>query len=316
MRVSLNNIKFKYPKEEVLFKDFNLSIQKNQITCLLGPNGSGKSTLLKLILGAVTEAKGNILFDDKTLNNTSKKSRLIGYVPQSYSLDGEMFVDDIITFMASLHGLKKNNITERKNKIVQSLELTTYINQQIKKLSGGQKQLINVALGLTHNPEILLLDEPFVGLDLTVKLNLISFLKSLKKTIICVTHDIDFAERSADEIVLLKKGQILEQSKPFTLIKKHPYITAEIDFKEGVEFNKMTFNERIYVSFQNRRATLFCKNTSLLSQEIERFKKEHNEFIISSRISQNNLTSTLMGLHKVSLSNTKRERKVKKKKKQ
>lgn len=77
MRVSLNNIKFKYPKEEVLFKDFNLSIQKNQITCLLGPNGSGKSTILKLILGAVTKAKGSILFNDKTINNTSKKSHLI-----------------------------------------------------------------------------------------------------------------------------------------------------------------------------------------------------------------------------------------------
>ena len=123
------------------------------------------------------------------------------------------------------------------------------------------------------------------------------------------------AERNADTIILLKKGKILEQSKPAVLIKKHPYITAEIDFKEGVSLNKMIFKEGIYVDFQNRRATLFCKNTSLMSEEIERFKKEHDEFIIGSRVSQNNLTSTLMGLHNISLSNLKREKKVRKKKK-
>ena len=95
--------------------------------------------------------------------------------------------------------------------------------------------MVNIAIGLTHNPEILLLDEPFVGLDFNVKLNLISFLKSLNKTIICVTHDIDLAERNADTIILLKKGKILEQSKPAALIKKHPYITAEIDFKFDLE---------------------------------------------------------------------------------
>ena len=226
-----------------------------------------------------------------------------------------MFVKDIIPFIASLHGLEKNNIDERKAFLEHSLGLTPFFNKQIKKLSGGQKQLVNIAIGLTHNPEILLLDEPFVGLDFNVKLNLISFLKSLNKTIICVTHDIDLAERNADTIILLKKGKILEQSKPAALIKKHPYITAEIDFKEGVALNNMIFKEEIYVDFQNRRATLFCKNTSLMSEEIERFKKEHDAFIIGSRVSQNNLTSTLMGLHNISLSNLKREKKVRKKKK-
>ena len=200
---------------------------------LLGQNGSGKSTILKLILGAVSASEGSILFDNKKINNTSKKSRLIGYIPQSYSLDGEMFVKDIIPFIASLHGLEKNNIDERKAFLEHSLGLTPFFNKQIKKLSGGQKQLVNIAIGLTHNPEILLLDEPFVGLDFNVKLNLISFLKSLNKTIICVTHDIDLAERNADTIILLKNGKILEQSKPAALIRKHPYITAEIDFKEG-----------------------------------------------------------------------------------
>ena len=315
MKVSLNDIKFKYPKEEALFKNFHVSIKKNEITCLLGQNGSGKSTILKLILGAVSASEGSVLFDNKKINNTSKKSRLIGYIPQSYSLDGEMFVKDIIPFIASLHGLEKNNIDERKAFLEHSLGLTPFFNKQIKKLSGGQKQLVNIAIGLTHNPEILLLDEPFVGLDFNVKLNLISFLKSLNKTIICVTHDIDLAERNADTIILLKNGKILEQSKPAALIRKHPYITAEIDFKEGVALNNMIFKEEIYVDFQNRRATLFCKNTSLMSEEIERFKKEHDAFIIGSRVSQNNLTSTLMGLHNISLSNLKREKKVRKKKK-
>ena len=77
----------------------------------------------------------------------------------------------------------------------------------------------------------------------------------------------------------------------------------------------MIFKEEIYADFQNRRATLFCKNTSLMNEEIERFKKEHDEYIIGSRVSQNNLTSTLMGLHNISLSNLKREKKVRKKKK-
>ena len=301
MRVELNDINFKYPKGEVIFKDFNLSIEDKEFTCLLGPNGSGKSTLIKLILGAISPSKGTTFFNNSEFSNISERSKLIGYIPQSYSLDGEMFVEDSIAFIGSLYGLDSKSIAERKSFLEKSLALTPLLQKQIKKLSGGQKQLINIALGLVHDPEILLLDEPFVGLDYGIKSTLLSFLNSLNKTIICITHDLKVAETNADTIVLLKRGKILEQRKPSELINQHPYVLTEIDFKEEAELQSFTFSEGISFTLQNRRATLSYKLTSALDKEIEIFNEKYRTLISSTQVYRNNLTSTLVGLHNFSV---------------
>ena len=202
--IELQHIKFKYPKGELVFDDFNISFNKGDFIFVLGANGSGKSSLLKLILGAESPKKGNIFFEGKEITSIKTRSKLIGYIPQSYGLDHEMYVEDILNFIGSLHQLSKQELTERKSFLIKSLGLNHIINKKVKKLSGGQKQLVNIALGLIHNPEILLIDEPFVGLDYGIKSKIISFLNSINKTIICVSHDIEMQKTTLVRFCLLK----------------------------------------------------------------------------------------------------------------
>ncbi len=302
MKVDLRHINFKYRKKEVIFKDFNLSLEKGSFTGLLGSNGSGKSSLLQLILGVLIPEKGTIFFDDFEIQKISERSKLIGYVPQTLSLDGEMTVSDCITFIGSLHGLTSRELLERKKKIKQSLGLASILKRQIKKLSGGQKQLINIALALVHHPEILLLDEPFTGLDYKVKSNLISFLNSLNKTIICATHDIELAETNASTIVLLKKGQVVEQRKPLDLVREYPYFLSEIDFAYDMNMKNIIFSDEISYTIKNRRVFLSYKKESKLNKEVNQFKKKYHSKIVGVKLYQNNLISTLTGLHNFSFS--------------
>lgn len=306
--IELQHIKFKYPKGDLVFNDFNISFTKNDFVFVLGANGSGKSSLLKLILGAVTPQAGTIQLQGEIINSIQKKSQLIGYIPQSYGLDHEMYVDDILNFIGSLHQLSKQELKERKQYLIEALGLSHILDKKVKKLSGGQKQLVNIALGLIHNPEILLIDEPFVGLDYGIKSNIISFLNSIDKTIICVSHDIEMAENNASKILLIDKGEIQDYRTPKEIIDSNPYYLEEIDFKNLIDF-ETNFNTEITAVQHHNRLIVSCPNQADLINEIVIFKKEYASKISSTRNSQNNLQSTLVGFNKLSLSEKVKEKK-------
>lgn len=298
--IELQHIKFKYSKGDLVFDDFSVSFDKGDFIFLLGANGSGKSSLLKLILGAVSPKKGSVNIQGGDIKSVQARSKLIGYIPQSYGLDHEMYVIDILNLIGSLHQLSKPELEERKDFLIDALGLDHIINKKVKKLSGGQKQLVNIALGLIHNPEILLIDEPFVGLDYGIKSKIISFLNSINKTIICVSHDIEMAENNATKILLINKGEIQDYRPPKEIIASNPYYLEEIDFKNEIDF-ELAFSEEISSVKHHNRLIVSCPNKSELIDEIELFKKERNGRISSTRNSHNNLQSTLVGFNKLSL---------------
>jgi ABC-type multidrug transport system ATPase subunit len=298
--IELQHIKFKYPKGDLVFDDFSVDFNKGDFIFLLGANGSGKSSLLKLILGAVKPKKGAVLFAGNQIDSVQTRSKLIGYIPQSYGLDHEMYVTDIIDFIGSLHDLSRQEFKERKSFLINALGLDHIIDKKVKKLSGGQKQLVNIALGLIHNPDILLIDEPFVGLDYGIKSKIISFLNAIKKTIICVSHDIEMAENNATKILLINKGVIQDYRSPSEIIASNPYYLEEIDFKEAIDFDAKLDDEISSVKHHNR-LIVSCPNRIELIDKIKVFKEEFSAKIASTRYCENNLQSTLVGFNKLSL---------------
>jgi ABC-type multidrug transport system ATPase subunit len=224
-----------------------------------------------------------------------------------------MYVEDILNYIGSLHRLSSKELRDRKAFLITALGLNNIIDKKVKTLSGGQKQLVNIAVGLIHDPDILLIDEPFVGLDYGIKSKIISFLNSIKKTIICASHDIEIAENNASKILLINNGVTQDYREPKEIIKDNPYYLEEIDFKEKFEA-PWEFSDEVSSSKHHNRLILSCPNKTELIDEVAAFKQEFNSKISSTRISQNNLQSTLVGFNKFSLNDIKAEKKKKRKK--
>lgn len=311
--IELRDISFKYRKGASVYENFNLLVESGSFIFLLGANGSGKSSLLKIVLGAVTPDNGRVFFQGKEVKSSKQRPKLIGYVPQNYGLDNEMYVDDILNYIGSLHQLSSKKLRERKAFLTNALGLDNLTDMKVKTLSGGQKQLVNIAVGLIHNPDILLIDEPFVGLDYGIKSKIIAFLNSINKTIICASHDIEMAENNASKILLLNSGVAEDYRAPKEIIEDNPYYLEEIDFKVPIETD-WDFSAQISSSKHHNRLTLSCPNKKELIDEVIAFKQEYNSTISSTRISQNNLQSTLVGFNNFSLNDKKGEKKKKKKK--
>lgn len=311
--VELQNISFNYSDEKPLFNELNLSIHRGDFSFVIGPNGSGKSTLIKLISGQLPFQHGNIRILEKEHIYQKEQSRLVGYVPQSHNLDPDMKIEDLIRFMAACYSINGKAFVEIKDKLVHTFSIEELLSKKVKTLSGGQKQTVNIILGLIHQPEIVLLDEPFVGLDYTKSAQLISTLKNLHKTIICVSHDIDLAEQYADMIILMNKGQVLENNSPKEMIDRSPFGFVEIELKKEIE---TTFSSTVFVNRHQNQISLSFPWTTETRKEVDTFiEKELNNFQ-SVKTTSKNLKSSVIGLHHIELKNDQaNQMKGKKKKK-
>ncbi len=220
MKIQYKNLQIKRSKN-IIVEDFNLTIEDSNLCVIVGPSGSGKSTILEATAGLIPVENGSILFDDVDITNAKPQDRKIGYVFQDFALYPNMTVSQNIEF-----GLKVAKVDKqiRQQKIAEALEivdLTDFANRKPAELSGGQKQRVAIARALVLEPEILLMDEPLSSLDAslraTLRSQIVEIQKRLGKTIIFVTHDQSEALAMADQIVVLKDGQIAAQGSPFEL---------------------------------------------------------------------------------------------------
>ena len=217
--LKLKNISKSFNNVEVL-KDINLNIKKGKIISLLGKSGSGKSTLLNIIAGFDESDSGEMNVNNKIIfdNNTfiQPQNRNIGFVFQNYALFPHMNIFDNITFGIDDYP-KKEKIEISKN-LLKLVHLDGYEKRFPHELSGGQQQRIALIRSLSTNPDILLLDEPFSGIDSMVKVKiqkeLLETLKQTHKTVIIVTHNIEEAKAMSDEIIYMEDGKII----PYDLV--------------------------------------------------------------------------------------------------
>jgi ABC-2 type transport system ATP-binding protein len=209
--LSLQNIQKQYGSYKAS-DNVSFEIPKGKIFGLLGPNGAGKTTLIRMITRILYPDSGSILFNGEALSD--KHTERIGYMPEERGLYKKMKVGEHLIYLARLKGLSKPQAKEAVNQWLEKFEITTWYNKNIEELSKGMSQKIQFIATIIHNPELLILDEPFSGLDpINSKLieEEIRQLSVQGKTIIFSTHRMEQVEEICNEIVLVNQGKkILE----------------------------------------------------------------------------------------------------------
>ncbi len=218
--ISVKDITKQYGAKKVL-NGISFDIESGEIFGLLGSNGAGKSTITKIILGLEKQTTGSVsYFDNKPVNLKQK----ISLVPQDPAFYKDFSVEKNMKFFASIFGLKKDKINARVEFLLKWLELNEFKDVKASFLSGGYQRLLNIALSLIHDPQIIFLDEPTVGLDPKMRQMFWAKIKELKtagKTIILTTHYMDEAQDLCTRIALLKKGKLLIIGSPQELIAEY-----------------------------------------------------------------------------------------------
>lgn len=214
---------YKSFNKNLVLDDINLNIGKNKIYALLGPSGSGKSTLIRCINLLEIPDSGkmkinNLDIDFKKIhkNDMLQIRKNVGMVFQNYNLfANKTALQNITQSLISVHKYSKDKANEIGYKYLNMVGLNDKANHYPSMLSGGQQQRIGIARALAFNPEIILFDEPTSALDPELVDEVLNVIKIIKdKTMILVTHELNFAKKIADEIIFMSEGKIVEQSTP------------------------------------------------------------------------------------------------------
>lgn len=202
--------------------DVSLSIQPGQVTCLLGPSGCGKSTTLRIIAGVEMQDKGEIHVDGGLICDTvfrvPAERRRIGLMFQDFALFPHLTVADNVAFGLSGSASEKR---QRVGEMLDRVDLRRFIDAWPHELSGGEQQRVALARALAPNPRIMLMDEPFSGLDNRLRDEIrdttLTVLKEAGTAVLLVTHEPDEAMRMADDIALMRHGKIVQQGAPYNI---------------------------------------------------------------------------------------------------
>lgn len=209
--LSIKNIKKSYDGNQAL-KGVSLDIYKGEIFGLLGVNGAGKTTLSSIIATLHPPTEGDIEYEGKSIYSNIAQYRMqLGFCPQKPNLNNALSLEQNLYLSGCYYGMKKEAITKRMKELVDQFELTPYLHQKAQVLSGGYKQRFMIARSLIHNPRLVILDEPTVGLDPHIRRQLWNTIKQLKTsgiTVILTTHYLDEAEQLSDRVCVLDRGLV------------------------------------------------------------------------------------------------------------
>jgi ABC-2 type transport system ATP-binding protein len=202
--------------------NFSLDIKEGQIFGLIGPNGAGKTTLISILCGLVRPTSGNFTIDSLTYSkNSNEIKKIIGVVPQEYALYPTLTAKENLLYFGSMYGLKGSDLKEKVIDSLDFLGLLKFADKRIETFSGGMKRRVNLIAGILHNPKILFLDEPTVGVDVHSKNVIIDYLKQLNATgttIIYTSHHLSEAQDFCTDIAIVDRGIIYAVGTPKDLI--------------------------------------------------------------------------------------------------
>jgi len=220
--LSVKNVSKTYASGFAALKSIDLEIRKGEILALLGPNGAGKTTLISIICGIVTASAGSVTVDGHDIVDDYRMSRsIIGLVPQELTTDAFETVWDTVSFSRGLFGKPAN--PAHIEKTLKALSLWDKKDSRIRTLSGGMKRRVMIAKALSHEPQVLFLDEPTAGVDVELRRDMWELVRELRATgvtIILTTHYIEEAEEMADRIGVITKGQLLLVEDKTALMEK------------------------------------------------------------------------------------------------
>jgi ABC-2 type transport system ATP-binding protein len=220
--ISISGLSKTYATGFTALKAIDLDINRGEIFALLGPNGAGKTTLISIICGIANPSTGQVLVDGHDIQHDYRAARsLIGLVPQELHTDAFESVWGTVSFSRGLFGKPKN--PAHIEKVLKDLSLWDKKDSKIVTLSGGMKRRVMIAKALSHEPQILFLDEPTAGVDVELRKGMWDVMRTLQAsgvTIILTTHYIEEAEEMADRVGVINKGEIILVEQKATLMQK------------------------------------------------------------------------------------------------
>ena len=223
-----------------------LRIPAGEIFGLLGPNGAGKTTTIRILTTLAKASSGEVLVHGFRLGREDAQiKKLIGVVPQHFNLDVDLTVEENLELHGRLHHMERSLLLQRMEMLLEYVELQDRRKERIQSLSGGMKRRVMIARALLHEPKILFLDEPTVGLDPQVRRRLWDLIRRLNKdgvTVLLTTHYIEEAEHLCQRVGILDKGQLIALDTPAVLCQRVGRFVVEWPGEEGLE--SRFFSER------------------------------------------------------------------------
>lgn len=235
LAVNITDIGFRYPgNDEVLFSNLNLKIAKGARFGLFGPNGAGKTTLMNLMTGVLPVNEGSVtLLGHETGKHNNAVNKLFGFVPQDFSFYQELSPVENLEFFGAWSGLNKRQIKKRTDELLNILGLDDVRDKQVQKFSGGMKRRVNLAIGVIHEPAVLFLDEPTVGVDVQTRHAIIDYLRVLNDsgtTLIYTSHQLSEAEGLCEDVAMIDAGRIIARGNIDALLQEHKQENLEALF--------------------------------------------------------------------------------------
>ena len=230
MQLEIQNISKKYSKNKYGLKDFSIRLE-NGILGLLGPNGAGKSTLLKMIATISKPTEGMLLLNKNNIAKDANYMRKqLGYLPQDFGVYPNLNAYEFLNYMAALKGIGGANLNAKIEQLLEGLNLMEVAKKPIGSYSGGMKQRIGIAQALLNNPKVILFDEPTVGLDPEERVRFRNLISDLANDAIVIlsSHIVSDIDTIADEVAVMKEGELILKDNPENIIATVSYKVYEI----------------------------------------------------------------------------------------
>ena len=215
--IEIKNVSKSYDGKKKALDDVSFKIDNGEIFAFIGHNGAGKTTMIKSIIGILNFDEGDILINDKSIKKEPIEcKKMMAYVPDNPDLYENMKAINFINFICDMYEVSEEDRKERILKYSKLFEIDDKLNDDISSFSHGMKQKVAIIASLAHDPDILIMDEPFVGLDPKAVYDMKEIMKEMVnngKTIFFSTHILDVAEKICDRVAIIKDGKIVKVGK-------------------------------------------------------------------------------------------------------
>jgi len=302
--VSIKDLSKTYNSGFEALKNINLDIKQGEILALLGPNGAGKTTLISTICGIVSPTSGTVTVDGNDIITDFRKTRqMIGLVPQELTLGAFEQVFQTVSFSRGLFGCKKDD--DYINQLLKDLSLDDKKNIEVRALSGGMKRRVLIAKALSHEPQILFLDEPTAGVDVELRKDMWKIVRQLQDkgvTIILTTHYIEEAEEIAERVGVINNGELLLVEKKELLMENFGKKQLVIELREAVKEIPHTLhkhNVELTDDGLNISYTYDSKNEGSKIQEVLKEVSNSGLLLKDIKINQSSLEDIFVDLVKI-----------------
>lgn len=292
-------------KQKFAAQGINMFLEKGEIVGLLGPNGAGKSTTISMLSSLVTPTSGDVRhLNESIIKNPHNIRKILGVVPQEIALYTDLSAEENLRFFGEIYRLKGSKLKQRVEEVLEQIGLTDRRKDLVKTFSGGMKRRLNIGVALLHNPEIIIMDEPTVGIDPQSRNYILETVKRLNKergmTVLYTSHYMEEVEFLCDRIYIMDKGHIIasgtkEELKNILSSENTIFIKVERIKEEFIQILKADATIR-QVKVQDRDISVIVPKEYNLFQKISHLAEETGTTLISVEVKTPTLEDVFLHL--------------------